>query len=126
MIRRPPRSTRTDTLFPYTTLVRSNVAAGLVLPGTDHQPTLRIDTAPIGPIHVMLLEATHRMGNSQRVYASIIRLIVDGSIVTARNNFIGRVIINPFPPAGQHRCRDTQHGLEIGRASVRERVWQYG
>src|SRR3546814_13124482 len=26
MIRRPPRSTRTDTLFPYTTLFRSNVA----------------------------------------------------------------------------------------------------
>src|SRR3546814_12420825 len=25
MIRRPPRSTRTDTLFPYTTLVRSKV-----------------------------------------------------------------------------------------------------
>src|SRR3546814_7562186 len=24
MLRRPPRSTRTDTLFPYTTLVRSN------------------------------------------------------------------------------------------------------
>src|SRR3546814_6045346 len=32
MIRRPPRSTRTDTLFPYTTLFRSDrldVAAGL-------------------------------------------------------------------------------------------------
>src|SRR3546814_1414438 len=27
MIRRPPRSTRTDTLFPYTTLFRSNLAA---------------------------------------------------------------------------------------------------
>src|SRR3546814_5694462 len=27
MIRRPPRSTRTDTLFPYTTLVRSVQAA---------------------------------------------------------------------------------------------------
>src|SRR3546814_4019987 len=26
MIRRPPRSTRTDTLFPYTTLVRSDAA----------------------------------------------------------------------------------------------------
>src|SRR3546814_12870693 len=26
MIRRPPRSTRTDTLFPYTTLFRSEVA----------------------------------------------------------------------------------------------------
>src|SRR3546814_3882671 len=27
MIRRPPRSTRTDTLFPYTTLFRSGVAS---------------------------------------------------------------------------------------------------
>src|SRR3546814_2822208 len=29
MIRRPPRSTRTDTLFPYTTLFRSVARAGL-------------------------------------------------------------------------------------------------
>src|SRR3546814_4861277 len=28
MIRRPPRSTRTDTLFPYTTLFRSDGAVG--------------------------------------------------------------------------------------------------
>src|SRR3546814_2086873 len=28
MIRRPPRSTRTDTLFPYTTLFRSRVFVG--------------------------------------------------------------------------------------------------
>src|SRR3546814_8125865 len=28
MIRRPPRSTRTDTLFPYTTLFRSVAAVG--------------------------------------------------------------------------------------------------
>src|SRR3546814_3881458 len=28
MIRRPPRSTRTDTLFPYTTLFRSNATSG--------------------------------------------------------------------------------------------------
>src|SRR3546814_2343976 len=32
MIRRPPRSTRTDTLFPYTTLFRSSPAAA-VRPG---------------------------------------------------------------------------------------------
>src|SRR3546814_6150573 len=31
MIRRPPRSTRTDTLFPYTTLFRSYVAASIAL-----------------------------------------------------------------------------------------------
>src|SRR3546814_4229977 len=29
MIRRPPRSTRTDTLFPYTTLFRSNIGLQL-------------------------------------------------------------------------------------------------
>src|SRR3546814_16130257 len=29
MIRRPPRSTRTDTLFPYTTLFRSKIIIGL-------------------------------------------------------------------------------------------------
>src|SRR3546814_18814078 len=34
MIRRPPRSTRTDTLFPYTTLFRSN-AAHNDLPGAQ-------------------------------------------------------------------------------------------
>src|SRR3546814_12734576 len=33
MIRRPPRSTRTDTLFPYTTLVRS--AGGLRLAAAE-------------------------------------------------------------------------------------------
>src|SRR3546814_13675021 len=30
MIRRPPRSTRTDTLFPYTTLFRSEDSSGSV------------------------------------------------------------------------------------------------
>src|SRR3546814_19280222 len=36
MIRRPPRSTRTYTLFPYTTLFRSLVAAGGVDQLRDH------------------------------------------------------------------------------------------
>src|SRR3546814_12519949 len=31
MIRRPPRSTRTDTLFPYTTLFRSNYTARVAI-----------------------------------------------------------------------------------------------
>src|SRR3546814_4106392 len=35
MIRRPPRSTRTDTLFPYTTLFRSRVLQ-------DHRRTFRL------------------------------------------------------------------------------------
>src|SRR3546814_10096440 len=41
MIRRPPRSTRTDTLFPYTTLFRSNAeqieACGVCFKASRHQ-----------------------------------------------------------------------------------------
>src|SRR3546814_20850734 len=40
MIRRPPRSTRTDTLFPYTTLFRSYVAADFDRIGV---PSRRVD-----------------------------------------------------------------------------------
>src|SRR3546814_9655963 len=32
MMRRPPRSTRTDTLFPYTTLFRSNIDTDEIVP----------------------------------------------------------------------------------------------
>src|SRR3546814_4763953 len=39
MIRRPPRSTRTDTLFPYTTLFRARLACCIAAEdGAVHQP----------------------------------------------------------------------------------------
>src|SRR3546814_7953670 len=38
MIRRPPRSTRTDTLFPYTTLFRSSPATDLQKDGAMNSP----------------------------------------------------------------------------------------
>src|SRR3546814_6503331 len=42
MIRRPPRSTRTDTLFPYTTLFRSLIMPGEIAPAHRHtQAALR-------------------------------------------------------------------------------------
>src|SRR3546814_10768470 len=41
MIRRPPRSTRTDTLFPYTTLFRSAVSAGGARRRQAHHPDRR-------------------------------------------------------------------------------------
>src|SRR3546814_13077293 len=37
MIRRPPRSTRTDTLFPYTTLFRSGHLAGSAVDKPEHR-----------------------------------------------------------------------------------------
>src|SRR3546814_16933837 len=47
MIRRPPRSTRTDTLFPYTTLFRSGICRTQKA-GADRpfQPPLKRENAP--------------------------------------------------------------------------------
>src|SRR3546814_11221446 len=44
MIRRPPRSTRTDTLFPYTTLFRSATRSG----GSPSRSTRQITSAYSG------------------------------------------------------------------------------
>src|SRR3546814_6828065 len=60
MIRRPPRSTRTDTLFPYTTLFRSNSSSD-VQRGTAFLRVLRGFPARFapGPRQPRLL-ASHR------------------------------------------------------------------
>src|SRR3546814_20740803 len=55
MIRRPPRSTRTDTLFPYTTLFRSNMlymssystANGIMQLTVTFKPGTNLDTAQV-------------------------------------------------------------------------------
>src|SRR3546814_11643367 len=44
MVRRPPRSTRTATLFPYTTLFRSPTDATLTITFDDDVPTANDDT----------------------------------------------------------------------------------
>src|SRR3546814_7883843 len=56
MIRRPPRSTRTDTLFPYTTLFRSAhagvcSAAGAALPPPPARDRRRLAAPRVGPDH---------------------------------------------------------------------------
>src|SRR3546814_20571941 len=59
MIRRTPRSTRTDTLFPYTTLFRSHVAGGENF----------IDGSPVGVVALgitIYITATV-VGDAQRV-----------------------------------------------------------
>src|SRR3546814_5196144 len=65
MIRRPPRSTRTDTLFPYTTLFRSKRAAvPAVLPGDGlgrhHAARRRGSTAGSGQEHFGSVRFQHQ------------------------------------------------------------------
>src|SRR3546814_2452193 len=56
MIRRPPRSTRTDTLFPYTTLFRSCCSVCPVPPGNTVQPTAWAAVSIIEPAGVKWYE----------------------------------------------------------------------
>src|SRR3546814_7144930 len=62
MIRRPPRSTRTDTLFPYTTLVRSDLRRVRLI-------WLRIDFRSLGFDQVDIVIDGFRLGS---------RLVRDG------------------------------------------------
>src|SRR3546814_16662414 len=57
MIRRPPRSTRTDTLFPYTTLFRSALAQGRLAPRNPLRKALLCSAARCvrqGPLLALL------------------------------------------------------------------------
>src|SRR3546814_3251348 len=55
MIRRPPRSTRTDTLFPYTTLFRSSkqevqvVESPMVIPNYESPPPIVTEVPELEP-----------------------------------------------------------------------------
>src|SRR3546814_15568016 len=108
MIRRPPRSTRTDTLFPYTTLFRSLSAA--------------LEMNPRGVIAVRASPAP-RPGRV-RTYGNLIEIglrAVDilQSEVSA-NDLAGAALINDLIAAREAQIRTLQAegiGPEIGRTS---------
>src|SRR3546814_16044288 len=60
MIRRPPRSTRTDTLFPYTTLFRSSPARWTTKPRHWFKP-MKIKTEA-GERHVLAITVDNEAG----------------------------------------------------------------
>src|SRR3546814_12866342 len=57
MIRRPPRSTRTDTLFPYTTLFRSTITESWHS-SAKRQPARRLGSRSSGEDHQRRFDRT--------------------------------------------------------------------
>src|SRR3546814_15571296 len=112
MIRRPPRSTRTDTLFPYTTLFRS--------PG--HHVGDRADA-----IHDIFLD---RLG---RVEFGLLRQIADGDPVT-RPGFAGELLVDAGHDLHQRRLAgavgaddaDLRIGIELQAEVVERRLLRAG
>src|SRR3546814_7368718 len=97
MIRRPPRSTRTDTLFPYTTLFRSRL-------GHDK---LADEGRGEAPFVVRYVDAS----GEQRLLA---RAVIDASGTWQRPNPIG---IDGLPVPGEaeaaERIRSEEHTSEL-------------
>src|SRR3546814_9832829 len=91
MIRRPPRSTRTDTLFPYTTLVRSQ--AGATGAEDDHVVLVFGDLVGVG----------HRGSRVARSGRAVQELLVCGTgrLVTAGRSWRS----NTGTPARRSRTR---------------------
>src|SRR3546814_15302603 len=105
MIRRPPRSTRTDTLFPYTTLFRSLDFRANATHVLKHQVT-------------RLGETVDTRGSLDESSAYKWRAV--GSVAWRYNNLRIRYKAEYFSP-----ILDSRERLQIGRASCRERVGQY-
>src|SRR3546814_15296988 len=113
MIRRPPRSTRTDTLFPYTTLFRSTVL-------TDEHKDCTND----GFFAIHTSRASTQI--STDLYVGDLT-DSDRHSPTRSSNGIANFIDRADTRIAPHKIRLTTTVIvvEIGRASCRERVCQY-
>src|SRR3546814_13816328 len=79
MLRRPPRSTRTDTLFPYTTLFRSGWGPGAGEWRAAQRSTAAHSTATLGDTNSSELRAEGGIG-ARRAAVACRRDEADGSI----------------------------------------------
>src|SRR3546814_11241929 len=119
MIRRPPRSTRTDTLFPYTTLFRSfEGRCQLRSPWL----TILLSRKLNFNLHVSRI-TTNEPSPSKRA------AVLPAKIWLPQNKSMHTAVINPIEP-NSSRAERTRAAIlaaaeEIGRASGRERGCQY-
>src|SRR3546814_9389607 len=131
MTRRPPRSTRTDTLFPYTTLFRSVLIEGKeAFTESKFTYKLGIDYAFTPTLMVYASHSTgYRPGSFASTYASPrVPEVVFGhtGAETAKNNEIGiksewfgrRLRANIAAFDTTYNNLQTQSTAKIGRANV--------
>src|SRR3546814_17057667 len=112
MIRRPPRSTRTDTLFPYTTLFRSRNSDLFV----DEEEITNLRLALQGEL-------------SQRNFGAAFRLEIDQYMPAGLATFLQKeFLLQPQDtyrvsgPVNLSRLMQLCNVVDIGRAGCREGV----
>src|SRR3546814_19436392 len=124
MIRRPPRSTRTYTLFPYTTLFRSR---------RDHRGTHQVGAAA-DPLPALEIAVGARRAALTRREAVVVHRQAERTARAAPfEPGLSEDAVDPFRFGGaaaaaaarrNHRPPPRRH-FSIGRASCREKVCPY-
>src|SRR3546814_16906972 len=107
MIRPPPRSTRTDTLFPYTTLFRSHR-------GQDQQP--------IVPAHTGLALAAREGQEADAAEQPDHQVVIRRADQPESAESEVEYLVDRDQKPGRGQNESDPEGREIGRASCRERV----
>src|SRR3546814_14798915 len=121
MIRRPPRSTRTDTLFPYTTLFRSVLVAR-----QERRRELRIGAFVLAAFLTAAALATLAARATITVATVATTIAVTSpATATATAATITPVAAIPARFTLLARRAGVRQFLEIGRESCRERVCTY-
>src|SRR3546814_15324807 len=125
MIRRPPRSTRTDTLFPYTTLFRSHrlgVALVEVVAVALHRALQGVDHRPVEGMALAVAAEAVQAADRERH-----RRLVERPGMQVQHLLLDPMEAEAGDPRGHAREEpgDQRAAEEIGRASCRERVCQY-
>src|SRR3546814_1380262 len=86
MIRRPPRSTRTDTLFPYTTLFRSDCCAVVAYGALLGDGLLAVPAHGWVNLHFSLLPAWRRSEEHTSELQSLMRISYAVFCLKKKNN----------------------------------------
>src|SRR3546814_1289580 len=121
MIRRPPRSTRTDTLFPYTTLFRSvgkTVVSSSMIDRVAARLGRRLVEVPVGFKWFVdgLLDGSLGFGGEESAGASFLRL--DGTVWTTDKDGILLGLLAAEMTAKTERDPGELYREQIGRAHV--------
>src|SRR3546814_18863858 len=138
MIRRPPRSTRTDTLFPYTTLCRSRAAAvahdhrdqALALVETEHARGFRSVVVQLhapGDRFAVEGQFDALLGCKEQAFAFLLQhahlLRPHGKADAVGRAAADEVRLELDPVQADQAGPAVGLAQEIGRASCRERGW---
>src|SRR3546814_12119637 len=114
MIRRPPRSTRTDTLFPYTTLCRSDLRLRV------QRIAVLVDRIEQCHVHGVEHAERHRGIERARMQQT---LRMAERVRIAHEIDVRRLALHPGAPVWIEGV--AVRAAEIGRSACRERVGQY-